>query len=461
MLGSMIEIIRQSMRHYLSSLLTLCTLCLSGTLLAAGTRPNIIIFIMDDVGQHDIGVFGNPYVHTPNIDQLAAEGMRFDNAFLTISSCTASRASMLTGRYPHNSGAPKLGDALPADVESLPRLLRQAGYYTASAGKWHLGEPFKSHFDKVLESREDTGAADWLPLLEGRPADKPFFFWLASNDAHAPYALSPPYHWHAANGNVRLSPEQSDNAYEREQVSLYYREIERADDSIGNMLNMLRHDKLLDNTLVIVVSDNGAIFGGAKTTLYDEGIKTPLVMRLPSHIPAGNINTQLVSSIDLAPTILSLADVDVPVSMQGISMWPTIRDPSRTTREAIYAEANQHGAMNPLHVRAVRTRNFLYLRNYHDSRFCDRFADIILGSKPRGEVYESFFDMTMASDESHNLWRDPEYRSDLNHHRQLMDAWIRDTNDSNDGRRVIFEQCLPHPLHEQIRVDFEFFSSKD
>ncbi|HQQ74391.1 MAG TPA: sulfatase, partial [Pseudomonadales bacterium] len=363
-----------------AALLTACNVWAVSKQQNIAKQPNIVIFLLDDVGQQDVGVFGNTVVQTPNIDRLAAEGMRFENAFLTTSSCSPSRASILTGLYPSNTGARNLDDPLPADKTSLPQLLRQAGYYTASVGKWHLGEPFKSHFDRVLEPRDESGAADWLPELARRPPDKPFFFWLASKDAHAPFDWHPPLR--------RQDPSRlivpyyaDDNAFTREFMVGYYGEIARADYQIGLVIDKLREQNLLDNTLIIVLSDNGSQLGGAKTTLYDEGLKTPLVMRLPAVIQAGVANEQLVSSIDLMPTILALAGLSPATDAPGVSLLPTLNDPSQVVRDYIYAERNKHG--HPKFARVIRTKNYLYKRNYLDRKLCDPMADAIWPAAPR------------------------------------------------------------------------------
>src|SRR5262245_44160575 len=118
---------------------------------AEAERPNFIVFIADDMAWDDCGAYGHKTIRTPNLDRLARDGMRFDNAFLTCSSCSPSRASILTGRYPHNTGAQQLHWPLPADQVIFPEKLREAGYYTASAGKWHLGKAAKAKFDTVNE----------------------------------------------------------------------------------------------------------------------------------------------------------------------------------------------------------------------------------------------------------------------------------------------------------------------
>ena len=121
-------------------------------------RPNFIIIIGDDISWNDLGCYGNPTVKSPNIDQLASEGIKFTNTFLTASSCSPSRCSIIAGRYPHNTGAAELHTPLPAGMPTLPGELKKSGYYTAAAGKWHLGPNPKSDFDLVVEKNNGTGA---------------------------------------------------------------------------------------------------------------------------------------------------------------------------------------------------------------------------------------------------------------------------------------------------------------
>lgn len=418
---------------------------------ALSAPPNIVIFLLDDVSQSDVGAFGNVVVHTPNIDQLAKEGTRFDNAFLTTSSCSSSRASLLTGLYPTATGAPKLDDPLPAAVISLPQLLHNAGYYTASVGKWHLGEPFKVHFDRVVEPREESGAADWLPELARRPHNKPFFFWLASKDAHAPYEA-----WHAPllhqnPQTVPLSKYDEDNAFVRSEMAGYYDEIARADRNIGLVVEALRQEGVLDNTLLIVLSDNGAQFGGAKTTLYDEGIKTPLVMRLPAVIPASIANQQLVSAVDLMPTVLAMAGLPAVPNTPGVSLLPTLQNPAVPVRNYIYAERNQHG--HPLFARAIRTKNYLYKRNYFNQRLCDRYADAVWDTRlPRDREYEEFYNFLSDPQEQKNVRKAPRFQEQLSEARSVMDGIM--AKNIQHSPSLIFQACRPRPWSERINWPF-------
>ncbi len=178
---------------------------------AAGSqRPNVVLIIADDMAWDDCGAYGNPKVRTPPIDRLAREGMRFDRAFVTASSCSPSRSSILTGRYPHNTDAEELHWPLPPEQVTFVEKLKASGYWTAAAGKWHLGNAVKDRFDVVREAdpsgfrlgtgkdakarmtAEGSGAAQsgcdqWVPALRDRPRDKPFFLWLAALDPHRDY----------------------------------------------------------------------------------------------------------------------------------------------------------------------------------------------------------------------------------------------------------------------------------
>jgi arylsulfatase len=233
-------------------------------------RPNVVLMIADDVGWNDLGCFGHPTIRTPNIDAIAAGGVRFANAFLPVSSCSPSRCCMITGRYPHSTGAQHLHDPLPADQVCFPRLLQDAGYHTMAAGKWHLGPAAQQAFDRVAPPGDASGCANWLPVLRERPKDQPFFAWLAAVDAHrdwSPDAMDPPYRPEDA----QVPPYLPDTAEVRGDLASYYNEITRLDQHVGRVLAELEAQGVADNTLVMFVSDNGRPFPRCKTTVYDSG----------------------------------------------------------------------------------------------------------------------------------------------------------------------------------------------
>ena len=243
----------------------------------AEKAPNIIVFIGDDVGGKDFGCYGNKAIRTPNIDALAKRGIRFENAFLTIAQCSPSRISIMTGRYPHATGAEDLHMPLPAGTKMLPAHLKEAGYFTGHMAKTHYGsEGVKqfdwynsrlTHFDKFLDKAEDN----------------PFFLWVGFHDAHRPYTLGavvPPHH----PAKVIVPPYLADTLQTRADLALYYDEVSRLDGVIGDYVAMLKKRKELDNTLIVFISDNGMPFPRAKGTVYDSGISTPLIVSWPGTI---------------------------------------------------------------------------------------------------------------------------------------------------------------------------------
>ena len=191
--------------------------CVGGEIEAApDSRPNIVLIIADDMNWDDCGAYGHPAIRTPNIDLLAKKGLMFQHAYLTTNSCSPSRSSIITGKYPHNTGAEQLHWPLPAGSQTFAKALQDTGYYTAAAGKWHLGDAVRDHFDKIYEASKagfvlpsgkdgkagkmvaqaPSGCEDWERALDERPLDKPFFMWLAALDPHRAYTpdtLDPPH----------------------------------------------------------------------------------------------------------------------------------------------------------------------------------------------------------------------------------------------------------------------------
>ena len=368
-------------------LASLCAMAMAmalGSLCGAADRPNMVFIIADDMAWDDCGPYGHPSIQTPNLARLAREGMRFDNAILTISSCSPSRCSIITGRYPHQTGAEELHWPLPAEQVTFAERLKNAGYWTGAAGKWHLGDAAKIAFNEVrevdtsgfqlptgaagaggkfresLEGEAQSGCADWVPLLKARPRDRPFFLWLAALDPHRDFRdeIIPSPH---KSGDVRLPPYHPDTPRVRKDYALYYDEIARLDSYVGKVLVELEAQGVAGNTLILFISDNGRAFPRDKTTVYDSGIKTPMIVRWPEHVKEGTIAKGVVSSIDLAPTFLEIGGVAIGPTFQGHSFLSVLNDASHTIREVAFAEKNWHDFED--HVRALRTQRFKYIRN--------------------------------------------------------------------------------------------------
>ena len=454
---------------------------------APALRPNVVLIIADDLAWDDIGAYGNKKIRTPNIDRLAREGLRFTSAFVTISSCSPSRSSLITGRYPHNTDAEQLHWPLPAEQVTFVEKLRAAGYWTAAAGKWHLGDAVKDRFDVVNDAgeagfqtdpktgkmlaKDDSGAADWLPTMRQRPQGKPFFLWFAALDPHRDYVENSIPKPHRPE-DVTVPPYLPDTPEVRGELALYYDEIARLDDYVGKVVAELERQGVAENTLVLFISDNGRPFPRAKTTLYDSGIKTPLIARWPKTIRRGGFAGGLVSSIDIAPTILQLAGATIPPSVQGKSFAAILADQKSTTRDAIYAEKNWHDYED--RARAVRTARFKYIRNdYPDlplttsadsgrSPTMDairRLRDAGRLSPEQSRIFqtprptEELYDVIADPHEFKNLAADPRHASTLAELREKLNQWGRETDDRTPARRTPdeFDRETGQPLPTRQR----------
>lgn len=320
-------------------------------------RPNFVFIITDDISAGDLSVYGNEAIETPHLDRMAQNGLVFENAYLTTSSCSPSRNSIITGRYPHNTGAPEIHVELPEDQHTFIQSLHQAGYYTVLSGKNHMASPGQLGFDAYSNSRP-AGSENWIPHLRDRPEDKPFFFWFASYDAHRDWQVNdtaPEYE----PGETWVPPYIYDGPRTRKDLAGYYHEVSRSDYYVGRVLDELQRQGALDNTYVIYTSDNGRPFPRSKTYLYRSGIRTPLLITGPE-VTAGRTES-LVSAIDLAATFLDLAGVEKPKAVQGVSFRSVLIDPEAVVREVAFAERNWH--RYSMHERMVRMGDWLYIRN--------------------------------------------------------------------------------------------------
>jgi arylsulfatase len=411
-------------------------------------RPNFVLIMGDDISVDDFGCYGHPHIRTPNIDGLAAGGVRFTNAYLTASQCSPTRCSIITGRYPHNTGAPELHMHLPEGQPLFPLRLKQAGYYTLAAGKWHMGSYPKRAFSYRVSGKGPGGEADWVSCLRERPRDKPFFMWFSSYDAHRRWDPDEDAKPHEPEDAV-IPPYMADFPGTRKDLASYYDEVQRLDRYVGLVVGELKRQGVLDNTVVMFMADNGRPFPRCKTWLYDSGIKTPLVVHWPKGTAkAGGVSNSLVSAIDIAPTILILAGVPVAAAMQGVSFAPLLEDTRRQVRSYAFAEHNWHD--QAAHERMVRWGNYVYIRNAHpeldnlvaahwnEPSYRDLFAlrgagklteaqaDVFSSPRPA----EALFDVSSDYHQLNNIAGDPKHREALEHLRKRMDEWQKCTGDT-------------------------------
>lgn len=419
---------------------------------AQTSPPNIIFIIGDDISWNDLGTYGNTRIKTPNLDKLAKEGLKFTNFFLTASSCSPSRTSILTGRYPHNTGAAELHTPLPEHLKFFPELLKQKGYYSALAGKWHEGPATKRAYDSLFVDKKVNGEGAeelWTTILKTRPKNKPFFLWLAPLDAHRPWSKNPVGHAHNPATEIVVPPTLVDTKETRQDLAAYYDEIARLDYYVGELEKELERQGIAQNTIIIFTADNGRAFPGSKTRVNDAGVKTPFLIKWPKGIKPGQESHSLVSSIDIAPTLLELATIPPAPTIQGTSFAKLLKNPAAEFRSYVFSEHNWHDY--EAYERAVRTKDFLYIINKRphldnggpidanqspsslalksanqQGKLTQLQKDIFLVPRPSEEFFDSKKDPLQIKNELNNK----AYNLKINLLKEVLAQWQKETGDT-------------------------------
>ncbi|MYK48331.1 MAG: sulfatase [Gammaproteobacteria bacterium] len=353
----------------------LCVAVPGSTCLAAD-HLNVLFITVDDMNRDSVGVYGSKVPETtPNIDRLAAEGLRFEHAHVTVAICQPTRAVWMTGRYPHNSGA--LGfDEIRASVPTLPETLRRNGFYTGILGKTDHVVPSRKNAFEYRRQREEMlygRSADLYGkfvaefLRNARRSDRPFFLMVNTDDPHRPFDTRTPAGerkvfevapatndktaWYGAEfpAPSRIyQPEEvvvpgflPDLPEIREEIARYYSSVRRADDVVGRVLDELEAAGFADNTLVMLKSDHGISMPFAKTNVWRHSTLTPWIVRWPGVIKPGVHETEhLVAGVDLAPTLLDVVGIDAMQGMDGRSFLPVLEGEKQDGREFVYTQIN-------------------------------------------------------------------------------------------------------------------------
>ena len=377
--------------------------------------PNIIFIMTDDQRQDAMSAYGNPVLKTPNMDRIAAEGIRFSEMFVTNSLCAPSRVSFLTGLYSHAHGVWTNGDGpqfyngpgIRAEQRTFVQILRDAGYYTGLAGKWHLkSQP--SGFDewvifpwqgeyidpeliaegthlKMRGHADDVVGDQALEFLRHRPRNRPFCLLYQFKSPHRPWIPAPRHQRAFADARVPVPPTLDEDLSGKPQavrsaemhladlpdyrervpaglpreerlrrnhdlmVKEYYRVLLSVDENVGRVLDFLDENGLRENTIVVYTSDNGFLLGEHglydKRLMYEPSIRVPLAIRYPAKIRAGMVDrSHMVLNVDVAPTLLELAGVPVPLGLHGRSLMPLLAGTEVPWRDAFLYEYFEYPA---------------------------------------------------------------------------------------------------------------------
>lgn len=433
---------------------------------AQGRQRNVVLVVADDMGLQ-VGCYGDPVIRTPNLDALAAEGTRFSHAFCTTASCSASRSVILTGLQNHANG--QYGHQHDvhnfhtfAWVRSLPRLLAEAGYRTAFVGKMHVQPEEVYPFEQNLNQGIPGGSHNPVAMAEKarefllQRDSRPFFLYFCPTDPHRAgkgFANEKDY---PGVRRVVYDPERvpvpswlPDLPETRSEWAEFYQAISRFDQGIGRLVEVLQETGHWEDTLILVLSDNGPPWPGAKTTLYEPGVRLPLIVRSPDQRRRGVVCDALVTWADLLPTVLEFAGVKGPeYPLHGRSFLPILEESHPQGWDEVYLSHTFHEITMYYPMRAIRTRRYKYILNLaHPLPF--PFASDLYASatwqavlqrgvkeygrrkveaylhRPRHELY----DLEKDPDEAVNLAEEPQYADILAELQGKLQTWQEKTKD--------------------------------
>ena len=439
-------------------------------------RPNIVLFIADDLGAGDIRPYGDRVVRTPNLERLAGESLLFTRAFAASPTCSPSRASIYTALMPFRHGAHANHTFVRPNVRSMAHHFGELGYRVAIAGKLHVGPQEVFPFERVAASNvpepgfEGQGvlytdlsipAVDrWLA---GVGRERPFFLVVADHSPHVAWPERPEYD----PASIEVPPYHIDTPEYRSARTRYYTDVTKLDGNVGKLLEALARRGLAENTVVVFTADQGPQLAFGKWGLYDLGVRAPLLVRWPGVVKPGRTSA-LVSLVDLVPTLYegvsgrSLAGVD------GRSFLRVLRDAGAPHRDVVFASHTGDRAMNRTPMRMARTDRFKYILNvvdtiytthmdrvtrdadggywqsWRDRSFSDPHAAMVLWRyhhRPPEELY----DLQRDPLETRNLAAEPAHAATLTSLRDRLSAWRRDQGDAETTSEVLVKDPPPGP----------------
>jgi N-sulfoglucosamine sulfohydrolase len=467
-------------------------------------KPNILIAISDDQSFPHASAYGSQMVYTPAFDRVAKMGILFNNAFVASPGCAPSRAALLTGLNPWQlEEAGTHASLFPSKYKVYPDLLEEAGYYIGytqkgwGPGDWQASGRERNPAGNIINDMEldppFTGivrndyAANFKQFMEERPQGQPFYFWYGSSEPHRVYEKGSGLASGKKLEQAEVPGYLPDTEEIRSDLLDYAVEIEWFDLHLAKMIALLEEMGELENTIIVVTSDNGMPFPRAKANLYEDGTHVPLAISWGNKIKGGRVVDDLINLIDLTPTFLEAAGVrgNIIEVLEGKSLMNILRSSRQglldESRNAVFTARERHSSSRWNNLgypaRSVRTQNFLYIRNFTPDRWPAGDPQELLADGTLGKMHHAYYDIDacptqdfLVANHDHpeygkylqlavakrpaeeffdiindpaclyNLAEDPAFRAELNRHRELLGGYLMKTNDPRvTGKGDIFE----------------------
>ncbi|MCH2610280.1 MAG: sulfatase [Pirellulales bacterium] len=449
----------------------------------ANERPNIVLAISDDQSFPHASAYGCKGVSTPSFDEIAAAGVLFHNAYAGSPGCSPSRASLLTGRYPWQlEQAGTHASSFPFKYAVYPELLKQAGYWVGYTGKpWGPGNfkasgrtenPAGPGFNSKTEKSPFSGisnkdyAGNFQEFLSKRPDDRPFCFWYGAHEPHRGFEDGSGLKSGKSLDDAEVPAFLPDHPVVQSDMLDYYREIEHFDLHLGRIIQILKDAGEFENTLIVVTSDNGMAFPRAKANCFEYGIHVPMAISWPSALEGNQQSEALVSFVDLAPTFLQAAGLNVHPQMAGISLIGHMQGDA-LERDAVYSSRERHSSSRYMNwtypQRAMRSGDYLLIHNFKPDRWpagdpVKLNADGSIGS-PHGGYHDidACPSLTFLIESRH----DRKWRPYLNWSVEKRSEWqLFNVKDDPECMRELIKSPRVKRIRERMITDMNEFLKK-
>jgi uncharacterized sulfatase len=444
-------------RLHLPIVLSLLALLTGANPTLGANRPNIVFFIADDMSVKDSSAYGNKQIPGPNMLSLAKEGLTFDRAYATSPTCAPSRASILTGCYNVRNGAMFNQQRPRAEIKKWPAYFQALGYEVVAIGKvahyaqvttygFDYAAYYKYHQDVCVDK-----AVEWLAARKA--TDKPLCLIVGTNFPHVPW----PKQGMLTPESVALPARIADTPETRQARTHYVAAVSRADRDLGEVRDAVRKHLPAD-TLFVFGADQGAQWPFAKWTLYEAGLRVPLIVSWPGHVTAGHRTAAMVSWLDVLPTLLEAAGADPKTAapdIDGRSFMRVLTGATNEHRDRVFASHSGDGNINFYPGRAVRMGNWKYIRNldstleFHthidlrpqDTNYFPSWVEHAKTDKSIADLIQQYYhrpaeelyDLSTDPDELKNLATDPAHAADLTRLRAALDEWMKSNHDDGSA----------------------------